>query len=299
MNMEETKLLNPPLTNNKEENATSQADKSNLQKRSKIGFAAGGFAAGAMAGATISAYATTEDSPEIDENITPTTQEAVQNTPQPEEVLLATDEGIRVAQVNDESSFNEAFADARSQVGPGGVFEWRGHIYGTYYEEEWNNMDAGERAQFQSKVDYEAIGGLTEESGHDSLASVDEPQKEIIASNAEMVDGTSENSDVKVLGVEAVTDAQGNPITIAGIEVNGQQALLVDIDNDNTMDVFVADTNGDGQISENELYDCSDANISVEDLQQHIAMQQDPHSLLACNDGMPDYINNADVNSLA
>lgn len=47
------------------------------------------------------------------------------------------DDNISVATgVNDEMSFNEAFAAARSEVGAGGAFEWRGNVYGTYYAEE-------------------------------------------------------------------------------------------------------------------------------------------------------------------
>ena len=63
-----------------------------------------------------------------------------QSSPAPEEALVATDEGIRIAQVDDNVSFATAFADARAQVGPGGAFEWRGHVYNTFYEEEWNSM---------------------------------------------------------------------------------------------------------------------------------------------------------------
>jgi len=38
--------------------------------------------------------------------------------------------------VNDEMSFSEAFASARQELGAGGVFEWHGQYYGTFYAEE-------------------------------------------------------------------------------------------------------------------------------------------------------------------
>ncbi len=38
--------------------------------------------------------------------------------------------------VKDEMSFNEAFAAARQELGPGGTFWWNGQLYGTYYENE-------------------------------------------------------------------------------------------------------------------------------------------------------------------
>ncbi len=38
--------------------------------------------------------------------------------------------------VNDSMSFDEAFASARGELGAGGVFEWRGQLYGTFYATE-------------------------------------------------------------------------------------------------------------------------------------------------------------------
>ena len=64
------------------------------------------------------------------------------------------------------------------------------------------------------------------------------------------------------------------------------------------MDVMIVDENGDGQITENELFDVSEGNIATNDLQQMAAMQNDD-MLYACNDDMPDYMNDADISSMA
>ena len=45
--------------------------------------------------------------------------------------------GSAVATVEDDMTFAEAFQSARAQVGPGGVFEWHGGVYGTYTADEW------------------------------------------------------------------------------------------------------------------------------------------------------------------
>ena len=45
-------------------------------------------------------------------------------------------------------TFAEAFQSARAQVGPGGVFEWHGGVYGTYTADEWNAMSAEDKAAF-------------------------------------------------------------------------------------------------------------------------------------------------------
>ncbi|MCC8071618.1 MAG: hypothetical protein LIO90_07440 [Bacteroidales bacterium] len=46
---------------------------------------------------------------------------------------LLDDEAI----VNDDMTFSEAFAAAREELGPGGVFQWHGGAYATYTADEW------------------------------------------------------------------------------------------------------------------------------------------------------------------
>ena len=340
MTTEETKILNPSNEAEKVEKKTAETAENKSQSTtagSKAAYAAGGFAAGAAAGSAASTYAATagtaapqeaaqpaeettgetvtaeQDSSATEETAaSASATEEVQEAPQPEDVLLATDEGVRVAQVNDDASFSEAFADARAQVGAGGVFEWRGHVYGTYYEEEWDNMTPEQRAQYQSKIDYGTIAGDNVNTGTDSATPTSassntythassthatQQQGEAIAPNTEMV--AESDVDIKVLGVETVEDETGRSRIMAGIEVEGHQGLLVDVDNDQVMDVMMVDLNNDGQITSNEVADIAELNISVDDLQQHIAANQNPQGLLACNDGMPDYVNDADISSLA
>ena len=315
MNNEETRILDQNQT---EETIVKTSDmKSSIGE--KVAYAASGFAAGVASGVAGSVFASTPSAEEVKEEIkeeviaetdvaievpvqeespvqeqTVATSEVPLAAPNPQEVLLATEEGIRIAQVDDEVSFSKAFADARAQVGPGGAFEWRGNVYSTYYEEEWDNMSAQERAEYQSKIDYKTVTGDT--PNVKPVTSAEEPA---MAANTEMVDEQSQQGGIKVLGVEAVVDPQGNPMTVAAIEIDNDQALLVDVDNNGIMDVIMVDENHDGQISENEIYDASEAQISTADLQHHMAASQDPGMMMACNDGMPDYMNDADVSSMA
>lgn len=324
MNKEETRILNQ---NQAEETKVKTPEKKSSTSE-KVAYAAGGFAAGVASGVAGSAMASTPNKEEVNEEVVATSEvvveeepaktenlqeepvtaeeqsvpvtETPQPAPNPEEVLLATDEGVRIAQVNDDASFSQAFADARAQVGPGGAFEWRGHVYSTYYEEEWNNMSAEERANYQSKIDYETVAGEPTPSKPIASASAETTNAEpAMAANTEMVDEQTQQGGIKVLGVEAVVDPQGNPMTVAAIEIDNEQALLVDVDNNGMMDVIMVDENHDGQISENEIYDASEAQIATADLQHHMAASQDPGMLMASNDGMPDYMNDADVSSMA
>lgn len=310
---EEIVMMNKNINDKKEntvmENNEVTAKKTSV-KNEKAAYAAGGFAAGLASGVAGSSFAanTAQDdekeeviaSAENTENITPETvvaEEQAYITPEPEDVLLATDEGVRIAQVDDKATFAEAFADARAQVGPGGAFEWRGHVYNTYYAEEWNNMSAEERAEYQSKIDYNTIAG--DNAGSAYVAEEhSKTEQDMMASNTEMVDDDSEVEGVKVLGVEAVVDNEGNQMTVAAIEVEGEQALLVDVDNDGTMDALMVDENYDNQIDPyNEIYDIEDCNIETNDLIQ-MSMQQN-EVYYASNDNLPDYMNDADVSSMS
>lgn len=307
---EETVVMNTNVNNQKENTVmenNEQTSKKSSATNEKVAYAAGGFAAGLASGVAGSAIAANPAEDDVTEEIaaeenvvvTETAQEVVEEqaytTPEPEDVLLATDEGIRIAQVDDNASFAEAFADARAQVGPGGAFEWRGHVYNTYYAEEWNNMSAEDRAEYQSKIDYATIAGDTNNNVVEETPYVEQNS---MASNTEMVDNDTESDSVKVLGVEAVEDEYGNQMTIAAIEVEGEQALLVDVDNDGTMDALIVDENYDNQIDpNNEIFDIEDCNIETNDLMQ-MSMEQN-EVYYASNDGMPDYMNDADVSSMA
>ncbi len=281
---------------NNEKTKNQNLLKTSEQKSSvgeKVAFATGGFAVGTASNIVGNAFATSLNTDETPTQVSETTtSETLSTVPSPEEVLVATNEGMRVAQVNDNASFDEAFANARSQVGAGGVFEWREQVYNTYYKEEWNSLSATEQAEFYSKIDMQAF------TENESISTL-EAEQPIMASNTEMIDNQTNHEAVKVLGVEAVVDSQGSPMTIAGIEIEGEQMILVDVDNNGVMDVLMADVNQDEQISDNEIYNVSDMQITTTDLQEQLAASQSPNLMLANNDELPDYMNDANISSMA
>lgn len=283
--MEETKVLND-----------NNQGKTEKKDNSKWGVGVGSYVAGAVSASAVNAVAGDRPAaePEVEETPAPADTVASSSNQEPapidpaqspaaSEVILATDEGVRVAQVDDSASFAHAFADARAQVGPGGVFEWRGKVYGTYYKEEWDNMSTAERAEYQSRIDYDDV------RQHDNYAqaSIHHTSQPVVTNDDE----------IRVLGVETVQGPNGQPMTIAGLESDNDQALLVDIDNDGQFDVLLHDDNGDGQLQENEVYDISSAHVEVADLEQATANQNGMQ--YASNDGMPDYMNDADISSMA
>ena len=107
-----------------------------IKKGPKVGRILGGAAAGVALGAaaTVLSSGTPVDGAEANGG---------------EEVPTWSDGEVPVAHgVNDDMSFTEAFNTARTEVGPGGAFEWHGNIYHTYNKTEWDNMSAEDKAAF-------------------------------------------------------------------------------------------------------------------------------------------------------
>ncbi|MDR0895219.1 MAG: hypothetical protein LBN06_07980 [Prevotellaceae bacterium] len=195
--------------------------------------------------------------------------------------VWTTTEDISVATVTDDMSFGEAFAAARSQVGAGGMFEWRGKVYGTYYADEWNRMTPEERAEWGQQADVaEVLNHSTDATSHTAPdvpphatahaapEANNAPEVEVVVE----VDQASAQPDlatdgtpiVEVIGVEAVM-IDGTEMTAVTVEVNGEYAVLVDVDQDNIIDFAIRDINGDGTIAENEIADVSDSGIVIDD----------------------------------
>lgn len=335
MNNEETKLLDedtriindttdstikneqPEVVINTDTPKSARKARSNNGKT--VAAAAGGFVAGAAAGAAFTASASNskeeavailEDSAQEEK---PTEEKPAENaakekqtespvkeekteTPAPEQVILANDEGIRYAHV-DADNFNDAFAQARAQVGAGGVFEYDGKLYGTYYADEWKDMSAQERADYQSRVNEVAPSHHSEPSHAASAhytAQNFSDSPEVIPTNAEMISAEPVDNDIKFLGVEAVQNENGDIMNVALIENGGDQALLVDVDNNGVIDVIIHDDNYDGQFQPNEIHDISGAGLEVADLMECHAAQQGDMLFTAYDNDMPDYVNDAD-----
>lgn len=176
------------------------------------------------------------------------------NLPETSPLRALADENITFAEeVKDEMTFAEAFAAARAEVGSGGVFEWHGHLYGTYYADEWNKMTIEEKADYNSHFAW-----------NDSSAT--EIKAEVVEERSLMTDGLIQDEpepEVEVLGI--VHDNQ-NDINIGAVDVEGQRVFLFDVDNDLGFDYIASDVNQNGMFEENEVDYIGDDNISVNDL---------------------------------
>ena len=184
-----------------------------------------------------------------------------------------TDGEVPVASsVSDDMSFSEAFTTARTEVGSGGVFEWHGNIYSTFTEDEWNGMTAEQRDEYGSHFSWHSDNSSTEtaSSNHSSTSShsahaTDEVEVSEVTqtSHTEEVAVVDVAPEVEVLGVVHDEESGAN---IAGLAVDGQEVVLIDVNGDETFDVMGADVNGDQQLSQNEIVDISGQNLTVNDL---------------------------------
>lgn len=192
------------------------------------------------------------------------------------------DDAVPVAEnVSDDMSFKQAFNVARAEVGSGGVFEWRGNIYSTFTEGEWDAMTAEDKAEYGSHFDWHGDTTYTaQQTQHSQPAAQQQPveqhvteqhtaehhvaQSEPATQTMEPVVAQEEPvAEVEVLGV--VHDEELD-VTVGGVLIDDQEVALIDVDNDNTFDVLVADVDGNGEIDDNEIVDISDQNITVDQL---------------------------------
>ena len=183
------------------------------------------------------------------------------------------DESISEAtSTNDEMSFSEAFASARAEVGPGGVFEWRGNLYGTYYATEWDNMTVEERNEYSSHVSLRQQVKTSEESPSDgdvvtakASAFTNDSQNgeevEVMSTSLSENREEAEDVEVEVLGVEY--DDESNT-KVAYVNVEDQEVILIDATGDEEFDYMAADLNHDNQITSDEVVDISGYGINVD-----------------------------------
>ena len=282
-------------------NEKKESVKSNWQKVTIAGVT------GIMIGSGImhvgDAYATEEPNPSNDgDTVTrPTTSHT-------------TDNGLRVAEIDQSLSFGEAFAAARAEVGAGGVFHWHGRTYNTYTENEWESMSDTEHHQFAQQVTLEIqTNEMPSEHVHSTVQhhEAHHDQKEDVAQQPQVRQVSNEQEEeqdepeVHFLGVDQVQTDGGQTMNVGYMTIAEEEVALVDMDNDMIFDVAVSDRNHNEQIDEGEVIDISDRQLSVTDFA--LAAEQEngndmsgqpefvsnPQDQLA--EDMPDYMNDADI----
>lgn len=178
------------------------------------------------------------------------------------------DDNIAVAtNIDDSMSFNEAFAAARSEVGAGGAFEWRGNVYGTYYAEEWNSMSPEAKADYNNHFSWNNIDtSVQSTSNHQAVSddnievvSVDHPS----ATPVSEIEVVSAEPEIEVLGVVHDMHTGSN---LGGLSVDGQEVFLIDVDGDLEFDIMASDLNHNNIVDEDEIVDIHGQGMTVNHL---------------------------------
>lgn len=201
---------------------------------------------------------------------------------------------LKVADSHDDLSFGDAFTEARSQVGAGGVFRWHGRIYNTYTREEWDAMDADQKEVFAHQVKPE-IGpndvnanyvaehhkpanvhqAVAEDTDAPAEAAVESSET---ASHSQQYYGQTNNhqstndDDVQLVSTGKIDMGNGYYADAAKYRMDGEDVVVIDVDNDDQWDIAIADINHDNHITDNEVLNLH----TGETYAQHTAQQDVP-----------------------
>ena len=169
---------------------------------------------------------------------------------------------VEVASVTPGTSFADAFAEARAEVGPGGVFHWRGGIYNTYTQEEWNSMSDAQKHQFASRINPEySVSDIKI-----SEITVEHPQVYVNADEVHIY-GQGED-DVHLIGYlgdeDVIIDDQN--VNIEHFTIDGHQAAIINYEDENEHSIAILDKNGNGTIDDGEAMDLVTGDLLTADL---------------------------------
>lgn len=101
---------------------------------------------------------------------------------------------------------------------------------------------------------------------------------------------------VEVLGYETVQGENGTLSDVAVLDVNGEMAMVIDVDRDGEADAIISDLNHDGEYQENEVVDISGQGLQMAPFEQAASEPLPgltPGGEIA--DNGPDYTNDANI----
>ena len=246
-------------------------------------------------------YAGQATAKELEATESPKEETPEVQAPEAGETSHTLENGLQVAAVSDDMSFAEAFAAARAEVGPGGVFHWHGGIYNTYTAEEWNAMTVDQKHDFAQQVQPEIHPDeLSTPTDADSHVVVVHHVYHHETGTPTEAQQTAVSEDVQVVNQEASTNAdQDSDVHIVGYgEMGGHLAVGYDTDGDGQADVAIIDVNDNHQLDNQDV---------IVDNEGHAAtvgeVYGDTDNQLAYADNpdvapdMPDYMNDAMIDA--
>lgn len=158
---------------------------------------------------------------------------------------ITPNENIAIAsRIEEQMPFKEAYAAAREETGPGGIFSWHGQVYNTYTVEEWQGLSLGQRQEFLSDVGYRPTQGtdvIENEPTTESEPITDTMNDEAAGDETPLIADTSVEANHQNEVIEAETSTETEDIEPNYIEliINGRPALGIDDDHDGVADAII------------------------------------------------------------
>lgn len=145
-----------------------------------------------------------------------------------------------------------------------------------------NAIDEGETVNMEGAG--VTIGEMADHMGEDPIVQP--------VSEDPTAENVSQEGTVRVVAVEEDVDLEGTMVNVAAVEVNNDRVILIDANQDGEVNLMASDDNNNGELEDDEIIDVTE---------DHIAMptQDDivDNVVLASNDDLPDYSNDADITS--
>lgn len=223
-------------------------------------------------------------------------------TPEQGETSHTLENGLKVAAVNDDLSFGEAFEQARAEVGPGGVFHWQGGIYNTYTAAEWNAMTVEQKHDFAQQVQPEIHP--------DELSTPTDTNPQVVVVHhvyehhetpatpeVHEAAATTTSEDVQVVDQQTAQNfEQDGDVHIVGYaNVDGHLAVGYDTTGDGQADVAIIDVDDNHELSDADIIVDNQGNAATvgeianaDDTNQSASMENPDVA-----PDMPDYMNDA------
>jgi hypothetical protein len=167
---------------------------------------------------------------------------------------------IKVAEVDDNQSFKDAFDAARNEVGPGGVFHWHNGIYNTYSKDEWDNLPDDDKEVFAQQVRPEVQASEVDSSKITEETPVASPVSylphggsddvTVVPTSAQQTD-----DDIHFVGSRDVAMDDGSVASVDDYIYHGHHAVIVDVDSNGDPDVAIIDANDNRAADVGEVFD--------------------------------------------
>lgn len=169
-----------------------------------------------------------------------------------ERLVIIHDEAPHATPATNDMTFRDAFAVARAQVGPGGIFDWHGKHYNTYTREELSAMSPSEKHDFLVSVGKFEIHNM---NVNDTNATVSEQDIDIVridqgadmanVDNNGAVNGNNEaeapvtEHETSIITDKVVHLEDGSTARVVLADVDGTPVLRIDAENDGVFDMDI------------------------------------------------------------